>query len=155
MQNLANAMLKEFGKTEVPMIGFCEPEILKISAEEIAVKIPLNDRTKNHLQSMYIGTLTVGADIAGGLLAFSMIKQMDLPIDLVFKDFKADFLKRPEADVTFRCTEGAKIQKMVQSTMSDGERVTEPIAITAYCPDKFGEEAVATFILTLSLKKRT
>ncbi|BDC98801.1 PaaI family thioesterase [Persicobacter psychrovividus] len=154
MLEIANAMLRKFANEQVPMIEFCQPEITAFSPEALTVKIPFANQTKNHLNSMYFGAMAVGADVAGGLMAFSMIEQQQLPINLVFKDFHANFIKRPEADVLFHCEEGKKIQKMVMECMSSGERVTDEIRITATCPEKFDQELVAEFQLTLSLKKR-
>ncbi len=51
----ANKMLKQFGKHKVKLIDFCTPEIMEISDDHLSLKIPLNDKTKNHLESMYFG----------------------------------------------------------------------------------------------------
>ncbi|GAM75988.1 hypothetical protein JCM19241_286 [Vibrio ishigakensis] len=42
---------------------------MHIDEARVEVKIPLRRRTKNHLNSMYMGALVVGADVAGGFLA--------------------------------------------------------------------------------------
>lgn len=62
----ANEMLKQFGKHKVKLIDYCTPEILEISDDHLSLKIPLNEKTKNHLESMYFGALAIGADVAAG-----------------------------------------------------------------------------------------
>ena len=52
--------------------GF-NPKIVQISDESLEIKIRLNRRTKNHLNSMYFGTLSIGADITGGFLAMKYV----------------------------------------------------------------------------------
>ena len=58
------------GFFKIPIIGFTRPKLITIDEENISVKIKLNRRTKNHLNSMYFGALAVGADIAGGIHVF-------------------------------------------------------------------------------------
>ncbi|TVO36979.1 PaaI family thioesterase [Vibrio algivorus] len=148
----ANQHLKYFGEQLVPMIGYCQPEILKLTDESVEIKIPLNKETKNHLQSMYFGALAVGADAAGGFLAISKSEQMGKKISLAFKAVKAEFLARPEADVVFVCNDGKLIDKMLSETMETGERVNQPVRITALCPSLHDDKPMAEFELTLSVK---
>jgi acyl-coenzyme A thioesterase PaaI-like protein len=149
----ATLELRAFGLFKVPLILFVSPTVLEMTDERCVVKIPLNRRTRNHLGSMYFGTLAVGADVAGGLLAYRLIQKRNRRIKLVFKDFKAEFLKRPEGDVHFVSEDGAAMAKLVAEAEASSERVSAPVHITAYCPAKTGKEPVAQFILTISLKK--
>jgi len=97
---------------------------------------------------MYIGVLTVGADLACGMLGLYHINESGKNISLVFKDMKADFLKRPDQDVDFICHQGLEVKKMVEDTIETGDRQSIPLKIEAKC----GENIVVEFILTLSLK---
>lgn len=146
--------LKVFTLFEVPMLGYCKPELIQISNQSCEIKFPLNRRTKNHLNSMYFGALSCGADLAGGLIAMKVINDMGENISLVFKDFKADFLKRAEGDTHFICRDGHKVERLVNRTVETGERENETVEVVATVPSKFGDEPVARFLLTLSLKKR-
>jgi len=62
---------------------------------------------------MYFGVLAVGADVTGGFLAMNYIQASKSKINLIFKDFHADFLKRAEDDVHFVCEDGIAIQNLV------------------------------------------
>lgn len=149
------AYLRAFGFWKIPMIFLCSPSVLEMSDERVVVKIPLNRRTRNHLKSMYFGVLAVGADVSGGLLAMRRIQQTGEKISLVFKDFKAEFLKRAEGDVHFTCEQGREIAELVEKARASGERVELPLNLTATVPAKLGTEPVARFVLTLSLKKKS
>ncbi|MCK5688803.1 DUF4442 domain-containing protein [Myxococcota bacterium] len=138
-----------FGLRKIPMIAFAAPVVEELDDERCVIRIPLNRRTRNHLNSMYLGTLTVGADLACGLLADAKIRRANRKISLVFKDMKAEFLKRPDGDVRFVCEEGDKIGKELDITEATGERRNIPSTILA----KVGDEVVARFVLTLSVKK--
>lgn len=148
-----NIMLQAFGFAKIPMIFFVSPRMVDITNDRCEIKIPLIRRNKNHLGSMYFGVLCAGADIAGGLLAMNLIREKGNQVNLVFKDFKAEFLKRPTADVHFVSEDGAKVRELVDRAIATGERVQETVIITAHCP-KLDLEPVAKFELTLSLKKK-
>ena len=109
-----NRLIRLFGLTKVPMIWYCRPKVIEHTDEKIEIRIPLKRRTKNHLGSMYFGVLAVGADITGGFLAMDPIQESGRNIALIFKDFKADFLKRPEGDVHFICRDGMAIKELVK-----------------------------------------
>ena len=150
----ANYYLTLFSITKIPLLWFCRPKIVHISNKSIEIKIPLKRRTKNHLKSMYFGALSVGADITGGFLAMMCIQKSDRKIALIFKDFKADFLKRAEGDVHFVCNEGDEISKLVHKTIKSGQRENMIVHIDAIVP-LISDDVVAKFELTLSLKDKS
>ena len=143
-----------FGLTRIPLIFYCRPKVVSISDTRLEVKIKFNRRTKNHLNSMYFGVLSVGADVTGGFLAMKFIQESQSQISLIFKDFHADFLKRAEGDVHFICEDGSAIQNLIEIAEETGERQNLPVHITAKVPS-ISPEPVAKFILTLSIKKKT
>ena len=142
-----------FGLTRIPLIFYCRPKVVSISDTQLEVKIKFNRRTKNHLNSMYFGVLSVGADVTGGFLAMKFIQESQSQISLIFKDFHADFLKRAEGDVHFICEDGSAIQELVEVAEKTGKRQNLALNITANVPT-ISNEPVATFILTLSIKKK-
>ena len=144
--------IRYFGFTKVPMIFYCRPKVLKISSNQVIVKIPLMRRTKNHVGSMYLGALSVGTDITSAMLALGIIKESKRKIVPIFKDFHADYFKRAEGDVHFVCNEGKKIRKMLKDVLQNNKRVNEKITVEAFVPSKLNKEPVAKFVLTLSLK---
>ena len=103
---------------------------------------------------MYFGVLAVGADVTGGFLAMNYIQASKSKINLIFKDFHADFLKRAEDDVHFVCEDGIAIQNLVRDAEETGERQNLSVQIVATVP-KISDEPVAKFILTLSIKKKS
>ena len=147
-------MMRIFGIFKVPLIWWCRPKVISHTDESLEVKIPLRFRTKNHLGSMYFGVLAVGADVTGGFLAMDPIMKSRRKVALVFKDFKANFLKRPEGDVHFFCKDGAEIKKLVDKAIETGERHNYTMSIDATVPS-ISTEIVAKFSLTLSLKDKT
>jgi acyl-coenzyme A thioesterase PaaI-like protein len=135
------------------LLWFVSPSVIEVNERRCVVRVPLNWRTRNHLGSMYFGALAIGADIAGGLIAFHLMEARKIRASFVFKDLRAEFLKRPESDVLFTCEDGTTVQELLERTESTGERQETLVHVVATAPDTLGDEAVARFQLTLSLKK--
>ncbi len=155
-QNIQDtALVRIFGLTKVPMLWYLRPSVVEMDDKKCIIKIPLNRRSKNHLNSMYFGSLCAGADCAGGLFAMKLIMQSGQKIALSFKDFHAEFLKRAEGDTFFTCDQGEEIAEFVSQVIGSEERHNKEMKIIATCPDKLGDEPVAIFTLTLSLKKKS
>jgi acyl-coenzyme A thioesterase PaaI-like protein len=151
---LETLFLRAFGMFKVPMLGYMAPTVTEVSDARCVIRVPLSRRTKNHLSCMYFGALSAGADCAGGLLAMRLIRRHGNRVSLLFKDFEASFLKRAEGDVLFTCEDGHAIGELVMRALESGERQNIPVRVIATVPAKLGDEPVATFTLTLSLKAR-
>ncbi|MGE3974227.1 MAG: DUF4442 domain-containing protein [Bdellovibrionales bacterium] len=150
-----NFFLTAFSIFKIPLIYYLSPRILELDEHLVRVRIRLTRRAKNHHGSMYFGALAIGADLAGGALAMKLIRESGVNVSFIFKDFTAHFLKRPEGDVEFICRDGKKIKDLVNTVIKSSERHNATLDILALVPSKFGQEPVATFTLTLSLKKKT
>ncbi len=136
------------------MIFWVRPRILTLTNERAVIKIPLTRKTKNHLHSMYFGVLCVGADVAGGIQIMNILKKDISKITFVFKDMQGEFLKRPEADVHFTCEEGQLVADTIKKAFQTHERENVLVHIIATTPSISGDEPVAKFTLTLSLKEK-
>ncbi len=149
-----NCLLLLFGLKDIPLIGTAGVRIVELDDTRCVIRVPMKRRNKNHLGSMYFGALAIGADCAGALMAFFENRRRGNPVNFVFKDFHADFLKRPEADTLFSCSDVAAVRAAFDEALRTGERVNVPLQVVATTPAKLGDEPVAIFKLTLSLKKR-
>jgi acyl-coenzyme A thioesterase PaaI-like protein len=147
----ANLLVRWFGFWNVPLLYYCKPRVISIDQKRVEIKIRLRRKTKNHLKSMYFGTLAVGADIAGGVLAMQKIRESGKNIKLLFRDFHADFKLRAEGDVHFYCSDGEKIDHLVSKVLSSGKRQNELLNIVAKVPS-ISDDVVAVFSETISLK---
>lgn len=148
-------LLRAFAFTKIPLLYWVGPRVISLSDESCAVEIPFQRRNKNHLGSMYFGTLCIGADVAGGLIADRCLRRVKRGKgSLIFKDFEAKFLKRAEGNTVFTCADGAAIAEAVRRAEESLERTELPVRVVATVPSKMGDTPVAEFVLTLSLKVR-
>ena len=81
-----------------------------------------------------------------------LISESGAKVSSIFKDFQAQFLKRPEGDVHFTCTQGREIAALLTRVLETKERQNLPVQVTATVPSLSGDLPVAKFTLTLSLK---
>ncbi len=139
---------------KIPMFFWLGPRVLELDDEGCAVEIPFGWRSRNHLNSMYVGALCAGADLASGLNAARLIQGPHRKVKLVFADMRCEFLKRADGDVVFRSRDGRRIAEAVRKADETGERVTLPIEVVATVPKKYGDEPVARFTMGLSLKRK-
>ncbi len=149
-----NLFLSLYAWTKIPLIGFCGPRVLEASAQRTVLKIPLNFRTKNHLGAMYFGALAVGSELCIAMLAVKQIQASGLKIDFLFKDYRAEFLKRAEGDVHFICDEAQVVIDQIAEAKTSSERINRTMTAYAIVPSVSATEKVATFVLTLSVKNR-
>lgn len=155
LQNLkSNLFLLLYAWSKIPLIGFCSPRVIEANDQRTVLKIPLGFRTKNHLGAMYFGALAIGSELCIAMLAVQKIQESGLKIDFLFKDYKAEFLKRAEGDVHFICEEAQMVVEQINEAKTSTERINRTMTAYAIVPSVSETERVATFQLTLSVKNR-
>ena len=137
------------------LLWFVKPSVLELDERGCVIRIPLSWRTRRRdIHAMYLGVLCMGADVAAGLPAFDLVARKKARVSFVFKDIRAEFLKRAEGDVHFTNADGPLVQALVDRALASGEREEATVRVTATVPKKLGDEPVARFELTLSVKRR-
>ena len=148
------AIVRLFGLQKIPLLFLLAPRVLRLDEAGCEVQIPLRYVSRNHLGSMYVGVLAAGADLASGMNALFAMRKGHPRVLPVFKEMRAEFLKRADGDVHFACAEGHRILEAVARADETGERITLPIEVVATVPSKYGSEPVARFTMGLSLKRK-
>ncbi len=147
--------VRSWSLLNVFFLWLTRPQIIELSDDRCVVRIPLNWRTRRRdIHAMYLGTLCMGADVAAGLIAFRLVQSRKERVSFIFKDIRGEFLKRAEGAVVFTNNDGPLIQELLRRTLESGEREEATVNVIATVPDKLGDEPVAKFQLTLSLKRR-
>ncbi|MEA2491255.1 MAG: hypothetical protein QOH21_3047 [Acidobacteriota bacterium] len=151
----ATLKVRAWSFVNVWFLFLARPAVLELNADRCVIRVPLNWITRRRdIRAMYLGTLCMGADVAAGLIAFEMVADKKVNVSFIFKDMQANFLKRAEGDVIFTNNDGPVVQELIRRTLETGERQKATVRVTATVPKKLGDEPVATFGLTLSLKRR-
>lgn len=139
----------------IPLIMWLRPRIMEQDIQRCTIMIKLFRRSKNHVRSMYFAAICTGADLAPGLLAMEAIKQQKTKCSFVFKDITGSFLKRVEANAYFTCNDGQLITDTVKKAVATKERQNVTLNIVVTTPDISGNEPMAEFKLTISIKARS
>ena len=148
-------MVRLWSLQNVFLLWIIRPKILELTDDRCIVRVPLNWITRRRdIHAMYLGTLCMGADVAAGLISFKIVNERKERVVFIFKDLKAEFLKRAEGDVVFTNNDGPLIQDLLRRAKETGERQEATVHVTATVPSKLGDEPVAQFELTLSVKKK-
>src|SRR5687768_16058702 len=93
-------MVRLWSLQNVFLLWLIRPSIRELTHDRCIVKVPLNFITRRRdIRAMYLGTLCMGADVAAGLIAFRIVQERKERINFIFKDMKAEFLKRAEGAV--------------------------------------------------------
>ncbi len=149
------ALLRLVG-LRIPTLLFLGPRVLELDDDRCAIEIPLTWRTKNHLiGAMYFGALCAGADLAGGMPAARLMMSKYRDVRLVFGELHAEFLKRADGDVVFRAKDPRRVAELVREAARTGERVGATVEVVATVPSRYGDEPVARFRMTISMKATT
>ena len=148
-------MLRAFVFTRIPLLWWIRPTLVELSEENTIFSIPLDRRTRNHLNSMYFGALAMGGEAAVAVRVVFSARDKKQNISFVFKDFKANFLKRAEADVHFICNQGKEVDALIDLAVSTGQRQEQTFTSYAIVPSKNPDERIAEFVVTLSMKPVT
>lgn len=136
-------------------LWLARPSVVELNERRCVIRVPLNWRTRRRdIHAMYLGVLCMGADVAAGLIAFDIVRRRRVRVSFIFKDIRGEFLKRAEGDVHFINDEGQKIRDLIDRALATGEREETTVNVVATVPEKLGDEPVATFALTLSIKRK-
>lgn len=151
----ANIVLIIYGLLKIPLLAFVRPRCIELSPTRSVIKIKLSRRTQNHLKVMYFGALGIGAELSIAITAVAAIYESGQKIDFIFKDFKADFLKRCDGDVHFICDDADKVRALIEQAKASPDRLEATFKAYSTVPCKSETEKVATYELTLSVRNRS
>ena len=152
----ATTMVRLWSLQNVFLLWLTRLKVLEVNGDRCIVRIPLNWITRRRdIHAMYLGTLCMGADVAAGLIAFELVRKEKARVNFIFKDIRGEFLKRAEGAVVFTNNDGPIVQDLVRRALASEERQEATVHVTATVPDKLGDEPVAKFELTLSVKRKS
>jgi hypothetical protein len=147
-----NIILKIIGFSKIPLVNFVGLKVVQCDEEKCILSMPLNRKTRNHVNSIYFACMTAGADISAGFYLIKEIIRTKKNIVPIFKDMKAEFYKRAEGKAYFSCKQNKDIKALIEKAIETKERHNLLVEIVTTVPSQFGEEPVAKFVLNLSIK---
>lgn len=147
------AFINGLSLLKLPLLAFISPQVVTLTPEKTEIKVRSGWRVRNHLGSVYFGALAMGAELSIALKAIQEIQRSGRKIDFIFKDFKAEFLRRGDGDVHFTCDEAAGVTALIQAAAESADRQERTFKGYATVPSK-SADPIMTYELTLSVKRR-
>ncbi len=134
----------------IPLLFFCCPKVISLSPTA-KVKLPLRWITKNHYRSMYFGALCIGAELVVALPLLNELFINKRKFNFIFKDFKADFIKRAEDHVIFEFEDVKEILALLAECELTQTRLHRRFKGKAYS-EKSPDLVFMVFEITISVK---
>ena len=135
----------------LPSAFLCGVRVKQINALECHVGVRHKWINKNPFKSMFWAVQGMAAELATGALIITKIKQLNEKISMLVIKNEAQFTKKAKGRITFRCSQGMDIDKVLQSAIESGEGQT--LTLKAEGRDEAGD-VVATFNFIWSLKRK-
>lgn len=140
----------------IRLISYVGVRIIKADKEATIVRLKVNRRTKNHLQSMYMGAQVIGAEIGPIFYAIKYCELNDLKINSEYTSVKAEFLKKTRSKyVYFYFPQAQLVEQALLNAQKTNERQYQDVAICVYDSDDFNDEnLVSRFNFQATFRRR-
>lgn len=145
---------EDFLKQNVPMIDFSHLNIVHLDYDKCIVKMPFIAQNKNHLQSMYLGSIVIGTEVSAGILAAYQLRHDKHDSSIIFKNIAGDFIRRAESDTYFICTDSRLISNGIKKAAITKERLNIKVNVIGVTDLNNMDDKVSDFTITISIKIR-
>jgi len=136
---------------KLPSAYFCGARIKSIDSNQCKIKITLNWFNKNPFKSMFWAAQGMAAELSTALMITDKIKKSGYDISMLLISNNADYYKKATGLIVFNCTEGAKIDEMINKLISSNTSQTITLSSTGINQNNI---TVSKFIFEWSLKIR-
>ena len=143
--------MKLFMLRNLPMALLAGLKVTEIDPSKASVTVPYKNLNKNPFKSIYFAVLSMAAELATGILAMASIRDFSVPVSMLVLEMKAQFQKKARTKITFRCTEGNKMNEAISKSIETGEGQTAEVTSTGYDADG---DIVAEFKFTWTFKPK-
>lgn len=143
---------EQFLKQNVPMIEYSKLSIVHLDDQKCIIKMPFISQNKNHVNSMYFGSIAIGTEVAAGILGLHYLERYNLMPLLVFKDISGSFLRRSESDTYFICNDYHSIAQAVKDLIESKGRVNVSVNVIGVTDLNNLDEKISDFKITISIK---
>lgn len=135
---------------KLPSAVFWGLRIQILNEMECRVSLPYSWSTKNPFKSIYFAALSGAGELATGALA-QLATLENGSFSMLVVGFQAEFLKKAQQKVIFRCNQGAQVRQLLDRLQQPGD--TGQITLFAEGLNR-NEELVARVAVTWSFKRR-
>jgi acyl-coenzyme A thioesterase PaaI-like protein len=148
---LSPIKMKLYMLRHLPLGFFTGLKVLELDKNKAVVSVPFKYLNKNPFRSVYFAVLSMAAELSSGILALSVLHEINAPVSMLVLNMKADFLKKAKTKITFSCNDGDKISKAIDKCLISKEGEIIEVQTSGF--DTNGEK-VAEFQFTWTFKAK-
>ena len=135
----------------LPCAFFAGIRVESLTENEAQLTVPQKWFNKNPFKSVYLGILTMAAEISTGILCMSAVYKRTPTVSMLPVNMQSIFHKKAMGTITFTCSGGENINKAVEDAIIAGESKT---VLCHSAGRNAAGELVAEFYFTWSFKSR-
>lgn len=137
--------------TKLPSAWFAGLKIEDLQEDSAAISIKYKWFNKNPFRSIYVGILSMPAEVSTGILCMGAIYKRSPSVSMLAVGMNAKFIKKVTGKVTFICNDGSLINEAIDRSIMTKAAVE--VACKAVGTNQSGE-TVAEFEFIWSFKPR-
>ena len=116
--------LNTFLMFKLPSAYISGVRVKHISEKECTATVTHKWINQNPFKSMYFAVQAMAAELSTGALVMYHIKKSGQKISMLVFSNKSNFTKKATGKITFTCSEGQKIEEIIQKAVETGEGQT-------------------------------
>ncbi len=109
---------------KLPAAFWCGVRAKSITSQECTTTVTHRWINQNPFQSMYFAVQSMAAELSTGALVMNAIQKSSKKISMLVANNKAGFTKKATGKITFRCSDGKRIDDAVSHAIASGEGQT-------------------------------
>lgn len=136
----------------LPMAYIAGIRVKELSDSKAITTVKFGWLTQNPFRSMYFACQAMAAEMSTGLLVMNSIYNSTPSVSMLIIQNKATYFKKAIGKITFTCSDGDHVNKIIAKVKQGGEGITTDLKSIGI--DEEGD-IVAEFIFTWSLKAKS
>lgn len=143
--------LRAFLGAKLPLALFAGLRVTELTADACAVTVPYGWRTQNPFRSTYFAAQAMAAEMSTGALGLALVQSAPSPVSMLIVGMTAEFTKKADKLLTFRCADGPAVSDAFQRALETGESSKVTCTAVGTLPDG---TVASTFTFTWSFKRK-
>jgi alkyl hydroperoxide reductase subunit AhpF len=140
---------KLFSILKLPLAFITNLRIIELNNKLCHTKIKYSYINKNPFNSTYFAALSMGAELASGVLAALHIEKSTKQILFIVTSITADFKKKALGTTIFKCEQGQDIFKAINSLSKENDKTEVSLKVIGY---NNSDEIICEFTFNWSFK---
>lgn len=146
---ITKSKINKFLLFKLPSAYFCGVRLKEINDYESVVTVKHRWINQNPFRSMYFAVQSMAAELTTGVLLIKQIQESGKKVSMLVTSHTGSFSKKAVGRITFKCTEGKKINEALKKALETGEGQT--VVMNAVGVDEQGD-VVSTYQFEWGIK---